>query len=268
MAKVLASLLRFGLAALLVLPAGQASAGNTDGKAEAKAHFTAGENHYNLNEFTEALQEFKDAYRLYPDPVFLYNLGQCERQLGHHEDAIRFYRSFLRLQPKAPNKAEVQRKIEEMEAALRSKPPAELEPAALPAKVEPAASAAASPGESLAPAVVPTSTTADPESPTSATAEPEPPTSATAEPDSVPPPPTIPTPAPPVKADRPPAPPGMANLSESARPAVEDRAFYRTWWFWTATGVLAAGAVTAVILSGSSGTSAPPETTLGGKKVY
>lgn len=268
MAKVLASLLRFGLAALLVLPAGQARAGNTDGKAEAKAHFAAGENHYNLNEFTEALQEFKDAYRLYPDPVFLYNLGQCERQLGHHEDAIRFYRSFLRLQPKAPNKAEVQRKIEEMEAALRSKPPAEPEPAASPAKVEPAAPAGDSLGESPTLTAAPISATAEPAPTTTATAEPAPTTSVTAEPDSVSPPSSIPTLAPTLTAESMPASPGMANLSESAQPAVEDRVFYRTWWFWTAAGVLAAGAVTAVILSGSSGTSAPPETTLGGKKVY
>jgi tetratricopeptide (TPR) repeat protein len=88
------------------------------------------------NEFSEALQAFKDAYRLYPDPVFLYNLGQCERQLNHEDEAIRFYRSFLRNMPKAPNKAEVQRKIDELEAAAKSKPASEAQ--AVPASPPPA----------------------------------------------------------------------------------------------------------------------------------
>jgi iron complex outermembrane receptor protein len=251
MAKVLASLLRFGLAVLLVVPAGYARAGDADGKAEAKAHFTAGENHYNLNEFTEALQEFKDAYRLYPDPVFLYNLGQCERQLGHQEEAIRFYRSFLRLQPKAPNKAEVQRKIDEMEAAQKNKPVAEPDPAASPAKVEPAT-----------PAVVPDEPAGAP-SPSTA--------NAASEPVAVPPTPTtptIPTPEPASSVEPAQLPPGVANITEPAAPAAESRPFYGTWWFWTATGVVAAGAVTAVLLSRSSTTSTPPDTTLGGKKVF
>jgi tetratricopeptide (TPR) repeat protein len=102
--------------------AGAAEAADTSGKLEAKAHFRAGQSHYNLNEFTDALVEFKEAYRLFPDPVFLYNLGQCERQLGHLEEALRFYRSFLREQPKAPNREEVSRRIEEMEAALKNRP--------------------------------------------------------------------------------------------------------------------------------------------------
>src|SRR5512141_162115 len=108
MATRLASVLPLGLGILLVLAAGSTHAAEPDPKTEAKAHFNAGQSHYNLNEFSEALQAFKDAYRLYPDPVFLYNLGQCERQLNHDEEAIRFYRSFLRNMPKAPNKAEVQ----------------------------------------------------------------------------------------------------------------------------------------------------------------
>ena len=103
----------------------------SDAKQEAKARFISGQSHYNLNEFPEALREFKEGYRLYPDPVFLYNLGQCERQLGHPDEAIRFYRSFLREQPKAPNRQEVLHKIEEMEAALKAKQ-AEAEKAAPP----------------------------------------------------------------------------------------------------------------------------------------
>src|SRR5512141_1027182 len=91
----------FAFAFLAASFATAASAQEDSGSAkqEAKAHFMSGQRHYNLNELSEALADFKDAYRLYPDPVFLFNLGQCERQLGHHEEAIRFYRNFLREQP-------------------------------------------------------------------------------------------------------------------------------------------------------------------------
>ena len=117
---------RLGVAVAICMVAshGRAIAGglsDKDAKQEAKARFVSGQSHYNLNEFTPALDDFKEAYRLLPDPVFLYNLGQCERQLGHLEEAIRFYRSFLREQPKAPNRQDVVHKIDEMEATLRVK---------------------------------------------------------------------------------------------------------------------------------------------------
>ncbi len=72
--------LGWALAALLLATAGPVWA--EDPKQEAKARYTTGQSHYNLNEFKEALQDFKEAYRLFPDPVFLFNVAQCERQLG------------------------------------------------------------------------------------------------------------------------------------------------------------------------------------------
>lgn len=89
-------------------------------KSEAKVHFRDAQKHYNLSEFSEALLEFKEAYRLQPDPVFLYNIGQCERQLGHLEEAARFYRSYLRENPKAANRQEVERKIEEIDETQKA----------------------------------------------------------------------------------------------------------------------------------------------------
>jgi hypothetical protein len=48
-----------------------ALAGLVLAKQDAKAHFEAGQTHYNLNEYVEALGEFKAACRPLPDPVFL-----------------------------------------------------------------------------------------------------------------------------------------------------------------------------------------------------
>jgi tetratricopeptide (TPR) repeat protein len=82
----------------------------------AKAHFAAGLRHFNLTEYEQALGEFKEGYRSKPDPVFLYNIGQCHRKLGHIEEAITFYRSYLREAPDAKNRDEVERRIGELES--------------------------------------------------------------------------------------------------------------------------------------------------------
>ena len=70
--------------------------------------------------------------------MFLFNLGQCERQLGHPDEAIRFYHSFLREQPKAPNRQDVLHKIEEMEALQKAKPAETDKVAPPPAPIAPA----------------------------------------------------------------------------------------------------------------------------------
>src|SRR6185369_5467031 len=70
--------------------------------------------HFNLDEWKEAAAEFKEAYRLHPDPLFLYNIGQCYRKLGDHAEALSYYRKYLRAAPKASNRAEVERRMEEL----------------------------------------------------------------------------------------------------------------------------------------------------------
>ncbi len=87
-----------------------------DDTTAAKAHYAAGLQHFNLAEFEQALAEFKEAYRSKPDPVFLFNIGQCHRKLGHVTDAITFYRSYLREAPDAKNRNEVDRRIAELES--------------------------------------------------------------------------------------------------------------------------------------------------------
>src|SRR6516164_1230338 len=81
----------------------------------------SGQSHYNLNEFAEALQDFKEAYRLHPDPAFLFNIAQYERQLGDLDEAIKFYRSYLRNKPDATNAKEVQKKIDELKGLSDAK---------------------------------------------------------------------------------------------------------------------------------------------------
>ena len=86
-----------------------------DDAAAAKAHYQAGVRHFDLSEYEPALADFKEAYRNKPDPVFLYNIAQCHRKLGHTDEAVTFYQSYLRRAPDAKNREEVERRIPDLQ---------------------------------------------------------------------------------------------------------------------------------------------------------
>ena len=75
-----------------------------------------------------ALDDFKEAYRLKDDPVFLYNIAQCYRIMNKNEEALNFYRSYLRRAPDAPNRAEVETKIAALQDAIASQEKARTTP--------------------------------------------------------------------------------------------------------------------------------------------
>jgi hypothetical protein len=84
--------------------------------ATAKEHYNQGTRHYELSHYQEALSAFEAAYMAVPDPVFLFNIAQCHRKMGHDKEAVGFYKSYLRAAPNAPNRADVQKRIRELES--------------------------------------------------------------------------------------------------------------------------------------------------------
>jgi tetratricopeptide (TPR) repeat protein len=84
-------------------------------------HPNSGLAHYNLQEYKDAIADFEAAYRLKPDPVFLYNLAQAHRLPDSLERALYFYRAFLRASPSAPNRREVEERITTLERAIAEK---------------------------------------------------------------------------------------------------------------------------------------------------
>lgn len=207
-------------------------------KAEAKAHYDQGTVHFNLDEWPQAIEEFKAAYRGFPDATFLYNIAQCYRKMGNVADALSFYKKYLRERPDAPNRGEVQKRIEELEASKATQPaPAVVPPPASPAPAAPAAPAVASPAVSPEPTVQPTPQPATPAVQPVPMPEPSPSGIGNA--------------APPVAAS---APAGV-DISSGA-PAAEPPAsgsLFGKWWFWTAVGVavVAGGVGTFFALSGT-----------------
>jgi tetratricopeptide (TPR) repeat protein len=87
---------------------------------EARNHSNRGTSLYNLGRFSEALAEYEAAYLAVQDPPFLFNIAQCHRKMGNNKDALESYRSYLRVAPAAPNRAEVQKRISELERQVHA----------------------------------------------------------------------------------------------------------------------------------------------------
>jgi tetratricopeptide (TPR) repeat protein len=130
----------FAIVLPLVLVAATARAQAPDAEAQARAHYDKGLVAFDLSKWDEAIAEFKAAYTLYKAPGFLFNIAQAYRLKGDKRKAVDAYRSYLRLDPNAPNKAEVDGHIARLEKAIdeeRSKPPATTPPTAVPDKTPP-----------------------------------------------------------------------------------------------------------------------------------
>jgi len=112
------------LLAPLLLVAAPASADNS-ALQEARALTSEATIEYNVGRFEQALNLYTKAYERLPKPALLFNLGQCQRQLGHHERALFFFHGYLREKPDAPNRALVEQLIEDSQRQLDAQREAE-----------------------------------------------------------------------------------------------------------------------------------------------
>ena len=131
----LSRLFTLSLCISLLAPSLAWAAGSSDPTTEsARRFYLSGTKHFDLTEYREALNDFKQAYRVKEDPVFLYNIAQCLRLLDEKKDALKFYRSYLNRAPEAPNRAEVEQRISTLQtevdqaAATSAPPPAVVTP--------------------------------------------------------------------------------------------------------------------------------------------
>lgn len=85
-------------------------------RAKAKKHFDRGEKLFALGKFETALEQYQLAYDAAPIPDFLFNMGQCHRNLGDYEAAIFSFRKYLKLVPDADDREQVEAYIDELEA--------------------------------------------------------------------------------------------------------------------------------------------------------
>jgi tetratricopeptide (TPR) repeat protein len=92
-------------------------AAHADDPAEkaSKRHYERGQKLYNLQKFEEALEQYQKAFDAKPLPGFLFNIAQCQRNLGDYEAAIFSYKKFLQLDPESEKREKVEALIEELE---------------------------------------------------------------------------------------------------------------------------------------------------------
>jgi len=103
--------------ALSLVSFGQPAQGGEGNKATAKAHYEKGTRLYEIREYDKALLEYKSAYLAQPDPAFLFNIGQCHRKLGQNQEALNFFREYLKkASPDDPNRHQVEARVREIEA--------------------------------------------------------------------------------------------------------------------------------------------------------
>ncbi|MFH0902950.1 MAG: MYXO-CTERM sorting domain-containing protein, partial [Pseudomonadota bacterium] len=115
-ARLLAALL--GLASALTL-APDASAQRRKAKEDlAREHYQAGITKYDLGQFDEAIGEFQKAFEISNAPGLLFNIAQAYRLKKDYGRARFFYQSYLRRQPDAANRQDVEARIKEIDEIL------------------------------------------------------------------------------------------------------------------------------------------------------
>lgn len=164
--------LGFLILAIVLAAAPRAQAQGDPNKQEAKAHYEKATRLYDVGKYGESIQEYEAAYLLVEDPALLYNIGQAYRLWDKPEEALRSYKNFLRKRPEASNRADVERRISELERTIddrrhaTSPPPVVTAPPPVPA-ASPAAPAVpplapVAPVSPVSPIVAPAAPTAMP----------------------------------------------------------------------------------------------------------
>jgi tetratricopeptide (TPR) repeat protein len=178
---------------------------------------------FNLGHYEKAAGMYEEIYKTTLEPVLLYNIAQAHRLGGDFDKAVFFYKGYLRAQPQAKNRSEVQKRIAELELAIEAKRRGQERPPNAPANVEPKSHPQTA-------ASTPPSTPAEPATQPRATE---------------PPPTEQPSAQPPPNEAQPSAQPSTAqatNETPSEKPPI-----WKKWWFWTIIGGVVVVAVVVAV---------------------
>jgi tetratricopeptide (TPR) repeat protein len=112
LAIVLISLAPTSLAVAQDTPSGQWAAG--------EALLQTGKAAYDAGNYPQALQDFEQALARLGRPTIHYDIGQAAARAGDHKRALVAFREYLSALPNAPNRPEVERRIQLHEQAIAS----------------------------------------------------------------------------------------------------------------------------------------------------
>ncbi len=83
---------------------------------EARTLFEAGRIAFEDGRFADALASFQRAFDLSNRPLLLFNIGACLDRLQRNAEAIEAFEHYLRAQPEASNRPEVEARVRELRA--------------------------------------------------------------------------------------------------------------------------------------------------------
>jgi tetratricopeptide (TPR) repeat protein len=92
------------------------SASDADTK-KAQQLFEEAKKLFLLREYDKTIPLLKEAYRLYPAPLFLYNLAQCHLELKQYEDAISYFENFIDVDPKSKSRPQAEKYLKQAQEA-------------------------------------------------------------------------------------------------------------------------------------------------------
>jgi tetratricopeptide (TPR) repeat protein len=87
--------------------------------AEARTFFERGVAMFRRRRYDAALTAFTAAYRFSPLPEVIYNLAVVSERTEHLQDAIDYYREYLRAMPTDPDRASIEATVAALQARLR-----------------------------------------------------------------------------------------------------------------------------------------------------
>lgn len=91
--------------------------------AAAGAHFAAAQDAFAQGQFKQAAAEYQAAYDITRDPALLSSIGESYQRASDYRRAAENYRAYLKEVPQATDRAEIERRLRELDAALAAPPP-------------------------------------------------------------------------------------------------------------------------------------------------
>lgn len=102
----------------LAAQAAPANADDPQRTAHAKALFEKAATAYAGGHYYDAIEEFLEVDRFYPNAQLPFNIAKAYDNLGNRAGALRYYREYLRRSPEAPDHESVVTRVRELEIAL------------------------------------------------------------------------------------------------------------------------------------------------------
>lgn len=90
--------------------------------AAAGQHFDAAQEAFQQGDFKRAAKEYQAAYAITKDPALLFSIGESFQRASEPQRALEAYRAYLREQPSASDRPEVEKRIRALEELLAPAP--------------------------------------------------------------------------------------------------------------------------------------------------